>query len=215
MTLVLILAVVFGTTAGGSADFNYVPGYSLLLTAYAFCVDVFYFSLIGIGMLYLRLWPGSNWRYKSPVPHPVGVACAVVFTATNLFPLICIWIPTSTEPFLALSEGIIPWWASQTFVLCVIAASLLYWFGFRLYLDQMKKRRGLVLDIIRQPLFMSDRNTRDLIQAYEIIRLDWTAYDSKSSETDASGVTTTELDGLDEGGHRRDWRTSTVTHTTA
>ena len=217
VTFILILAAVFATTSGGvNGSYNYVPGWALLLTGYTYCLDVVYFSCIGVGMLYLRLWPGSKWRYKSPIPHLVGVACAVLFTATNVFPLICIWIPDPEHGYLALAEDVIVWFASQTFVISVIGASFIYWLGFRLFLEQQKKRKGVVLDIVRQPLFKADRNGRDLIQAYEIIKLEWTAYDSESTENGKSGVTNTELGVLDGSESQpRDWRTSVVTQTTA
>jgi hypothetical protein len=197
------------STGTGGGKFDYVPGYTLLLTSYTFGLATFWFVCLGIGMLYLRFF--TNWKKKSPVPHPVGVAAAIVFTVLNLFPFICVWIPDTTHYFLALSKRQIPWYLSQTLVFAVFSASLLYWLAFRFYLHRKKTREGLVLDVIRQPLFTTDENGRDLIQAYEIIKLDWTAYESDETEKRASRATFLSGFGGSHGdGDAWDRRASTI-----
>ena len=225
VTVVLILAVVFGTSTastGGTGEgggFDHVPAYYLLLTAYAYGLDVFWFSVIGVGMLYLRLWPGSRWRYKSPVPHVVGVTAAVLFTVTNVFPLICIWVADPAERYLSKSKGVVPWFASATTAFCVLAGSGLYWVGFRFYLYQRRTRGGVELEVIRNPIFWRDPNSisashassssifglgskdggaaergqgaaGELVQIYEIIRLRWRAYSKKYESRRVSTVST-------------------------
>lgn len=85
VTSIVILATVFGTVQLSSSRFN-LPAYYLGIAAFAYGLDIIWFSVMGIGVLCLRLWPGSKWRYKSPVPHALGVVAAATFGATNAFP---------------------------------------------------------------------------------------------------------------------------------
>lgn len=162
VTCVLIIAVVFGTAHASlptEDGFDPVPAYYLFVTAYAYGLDVIWFSVIGIAMLYLRLWPGSRWRYKSPIPHWIGTAAAFLFTITNVFPLVCIWVADPAEKYLAKSEGVVPWFASQTTALCVVVVSALYWVGFRFYLYQRRVKGGVALEVVRSPVFWRDPNS--------------------------------------------------------
>ncbi len=208
----MIVAVVFGTAR--MPAFDHVPAYVFLLTAYAYCLDVFWFSCIGFGMLYLRLWPGSNWKKKSPIPHYAGVAAAVIFTAANVFPLVVIWAPDPAEAFLAHTKGLVPWFASQTTAIAVIAASAIYWLGFRFYLYQKKARQGLKLDVIRSPIFWRDARTKEIVQIYEIVRLRWTLW--KQEPKDRRSHNGTELSVLSTQESRpQDWRSSSLRYSGA
>jgi amino acid transporter len=180
ITTLLILAAVLGTAAAETATegiFSHLPGYSLLLMAYVYGLDIIWFAVIGVGMLWLRLWPGSKWRYKSPVPHVLGVAAAVVFTATNVFPLIAIWVPDPMEPFMVRSSGKVPWFSSQTMTLAILGAAGAYWLGFRFYLWHRRTKYGEMLKVTRVPVFKGGQGGRGgLVLLYEIIRVqrkDW------------------------------------------
>jgi hypothetical protein len=187
----LILAAVLGTTAGttGSETSVNLPGYSLLATAEAYGLDIIWSSVIGLAMLRLRLWPGSRWRYKSPVPHAVGVLAAVVFTATNVFPLVAIWVPDPMQAFMARSNGKVPWFASQTLTMTVLAAALVYWVGFRSYLWQRRVRYGEELKVTRSPVFWGGQGGQNgLVLLYEIIRLQWRDLVPEEKRRQADGV---------------------------
>jgi hypothetical protein len=177
ITTILILAAVLGTGAAGTTAegiFSHLPGYSLLMMAYVYGLDIVWFSIIGMGMLWLRLWPGSNWRHKSPIPHALGVAAAVVFTATNVFPLIAIWVPDPMQPFMARSNGKVPWYASQTMTLAILGAAGAYFLGFRFYLWHRRTRHAEVLKVTRIPVFKGSQGGQSgLVLLYEIIRLQW------------------------------------------
>ncbi|KAK4221989.1 high-affinity methionine permease [Podospora fimiseda] len=182
VTTVLILAAVLGTGQDKSAGtFSHLPGYSLLLMAYAYGLDVIWFSCIGIGMLYLRFAPGSNWRHISPIPHVIGCVAAVIFTVTNLTPLIMMWVYDPVHKYMVHSDEKVPWFASQTLAVAIVVGAFLYWVGFRTYLYQKRSRSGLVWKVGRTPIFWRDRENLDengqerLVQIYEIIRLTWTA----------------------------------------
>ncbi|KAK4151991.1 amino acid permease-domain-containing protein [Chaetomidium leptoderma] len=176
VTTLLILAAVLGTAAGKASEetFSHLPGYSLLVMAYAYGLDIIWFTVIGVAMLRLRLWPGSTWRDKSPVPHALGVLAAVIFTATSVFPLVAIWVPDPMQPFMLQSVGKVPWFGSQTLALAVLAAAGAYWVGFRFYLRQRRLRHGEELHVTRHPVFWAAGGGRKgLVLLYEIIRLQW------------------------------------------
>ncbi|GAB1312831.1 hypothetical protein MFIFM68171_03041 [Madurella fahalii] len=179
VTTVLILGAVFGTAAqqaSPDATFSYRPGYSLLLTAYAYGLDTMWFTCIGAAMLYLRLRPGSTWRHKSPVPHALGVVAAGCFTLTNAVPLVAIWVRDPMQEFIAHSDGKIPWFASQVMAVAVLGAAGAYWVGLRFYLWQRRVRHGLTMDVARSPVFWggeAGQQSQGLVQIYEIIRLQW------------------------------------------
>jgi amino acid transporter len=184
VTTILIIGTVFGISEGG---YSHVPGYYLMLASYAYGLDVVWFAVIGIAMLYLRLWPGSRWQYKSPIPHSIGIIAALVFTATNVFPLVAIWIKDPNEGWLAKSENKVPWFAGQTFVFSVLGAGVLYWLAFRFYVYQRKTKTGDELEITRIPIFWRDRSASgggergsgyegELLLLYEIIKVRWRSY---------------------------------------
>ena len=183
VTTIIILGTVLGLRAAAS---SHLPAYYIMLASYAYGLDVVWFSVIGVAMLCLRLWPGSTWRYKSTfIPHPVGIAAAAVFTLTNVFPLIAIWIPDPAEPFLVKSDGAIPWFASQTFVFSVLGGGVLYWLGFRLYVYLRESKTGEEFEITRIPIFWRNRSATaeggdgrrgyggELLLLYEIIKVRW------------------------------------------
>jgi len=184
-TSILIIAAV--SAHGDERDAKF-PAYYLLTAAYAYSLDIFWFSVIGVAMLYLRLWPGSTWRNKSPVPHFIGIVAAIIFAAGNLFPLIAIWIPNPNVPYMSQtqSQDWVPWFASQTTVFSVLGAGVLYWAGFRLYLYWRKSVRGEVFQIDRTPIFETSEEGGEsddggsrrplLLLVYEIISFHWVGY---------------------------------------
>ncbi|OJD37432.1 high-affinity methionine permease [Diplodia corticola] len=96
--------------------------YSVLTLLYSYCIGSLLSTVLGLGMLYLRLFTPrrrrsssspeddkdqfsmhshssrrrGGWRAKSPFNHYVSTACAFVFFIANLYPLIGNWIPPST-----------------------------------------------------------------------------------------------------------------------
>ncbi|KAK0634057.1 amino acid permease-domain-containing protein [Immersiella caudata] len=183
VTTVLIIGTVFGIKDATS----HYPIYYLMVASYAYGLDVVWFAVIGIAMLYFRLWPGSRWRYKSPIPHAVGIVAATVFTATNAFPLVAIWIKDPEEDSLVKTEGLVRWFASQTFVFSVLGAGVLYWLAFRFYVYQRKTKTGDELEVTRIPIFWRDRSSAgggergsgyegELLLLYEIIKVRWRSY---------------------------------------
>lgn len=213
VTTTMILAAMFGTAAqNGIGDtFSHLPGYSLLLTANSYGLDIMWFTIIGVSMLLLRLTPGSTWRRQSPVPHILGVLAAFVFTVTNAVPLIAIWVPDPTEPFISRSDGKVGWFAFQTMAVTVLAAAALYWAIFKFYLWQKRVRHGLKLKMSKSPVFWEGPGgSSEWVLWYEIIVKEWIVYvpkDKRKKEDEAAEL------GVLGGGQRsdgRDYRASTV-----
>lgn len=175
VTSIVILATVFGTDNTSSSRFQ-LPAYYLGSAAFAYGLDLIWFSVMGIGVLCFRLWPGSNWRRKSPLPHYVGVAAAAIFGATNAFPLIAIWIPDPAAKFLANTNDSVNWYAPQTYGIAVLVFGLVYWLCFRFYVYQRKMKGGELLEIIRIPIFLDRGPANELVQLYEIVKVKWTRY---------------------------------------
>ncbi len=216
VTTIMILAAMLGTASSASSLFSPLPGYSLLLTANAYGLDMLPFTLVGIAMLRLRLWPGSKWRYKSPVPHALGVLAAVVFTATNAFPLIAIWVPPeAVQPFIARSDGKVRWFAGQTMAVTVLVAGAVYWAGLRFYLWQMRARLGKEFKVSRSPVFLPVQGPPGaqptLVLLYEIITFRWRKY-VREDRGKGQGVEERELGVMDgsQGSDGRDWRASVL-----
>ena len=216
VTTIMILAAMFGTAAqnGAGEIFSHLPGYSLLLTANSYGLDIMWFTIIGVSMLLLRLTPGSTWRNQSPVPHILGVLAAFVFTVTNAVPLIAIWVPDPTEPFISRSDGKVRWYAFQTMAVTVLAAAAIYWVLFKFYVWQKQVRHGLKLKISKSPVFWESPALPDeeseWVLRYEIIVKEWALYvpkNKRKKEDEAAEP------GVFDGGQRsdgRDYRASTV-----
>lgn len=175
VTSIVILATVFGTVHLSSSRFH-LPAYYLGIAAFAYGLDIIWFSVMGIGVLCLRLWPGSKWRQKSPIPHTLGVVAAATFGATNAFPLVAIWIPDPSAKFLSNTSDSVTWYAPQTYGMAVLVFGVVYWLCFRFYLYQRKMKAGESLEIVRIPIFWRSPPVGELLQLYEIVKVRWTRY---------------------------------------
>ncbi|KAJ4307254.1 hypothetical protein N0V88_000635 [Collariella sp. IMI 366227] len=144
VTTIFILGAVLGTGKEKATEetIGHTPGSSILLMAYAYGFVIFWFAVIGFGMMYLRLWPGSKWRTKSRVPHLLGAVAAVVFTAAVATPLVTIWVRDPVQKFIVRSSDKVQWFAGQTMAVAVLGAAVLYWVGFRFYLWQREASGG-------------------------------------------------------------------------
>ena len=199
VTTALILATVLGGTAETAPDGTfYLPGVSLLGRACSYGLDMAWFTVVGAAMLCLRLWPGSEWRHKSPIPHVLGVLSAAVFTATAAFPLAAIWVPNPAQPFLARTNGKIPWFASQTMTMAILGAAGAYWVGFKLFLWRRGTRHDLELHTSTCAVFARDeRAPSGLVFLYEEKQLEWK---SRTLESWRNAAGATELADLELAG---------------
>jgi hypothetical protein len=151
--------------------YSATPAYTFLVTFYAYILDVFWFMIIGLGLLYLRLWPGTGWRKISTFNPRLSTIGALIFTSMNLFPVVCIWIPDPAARYLANTSKQVSWYAGPTVGMVVLAISLIYWLGFRGMISQKESRDGLELAIERKPIILEEENA--FVQLYEIVGLRW------------------------------------------
>jgi hypothetical protein len=151
--------------------YSATPAYTFLVTFYTYVLDVFWFMIIGFGLLYLRLWPGTGWGKISTFNPWLSIIGALIFTSMNLFPVVCIWIPDPAAPYLANTRNLVRWYAGPTIGMVVLALSVIYWLGFRGMIRQRESREGIELAIERKPIILEEENA--FVQLYEIVGLRW------------------------------------------
>ncbi|KAK0703923.1 amino acid permease-domain-containing protein [Lasiosphaeria miniovina] len=160
VTSIVILATVFGTVELSSSESRFdLSAYYLGIAAFAYGLDIIWFSVMGTGVLCLRLWPGT----------------AATFAATNAFPLIAIWIPDPAAKFLSNTSDSVAWYAPQTYGIAVLVFGVMYWLCFRFYIYHRKMKAGESLEIVRIPIFWRSP-IGELLQLYEIVKVRWTRY---------------------------------------
>ena len=147
-----------------------IQSYIFIVTLYTFVLDVVFFVLIGIAMLYLRLAQRSKYRSKSESNHWISIIASLIFFGATLFPLICLWIPDPAEKTLTALTTI-PWFVAQTVCAAVFGISLLYWFGFRFIVPRIGKHHGMEFVIERIPRFHEEHGYP--VQTFEEIAADW------------------------------------------
>jgi hypothetical protein len=160
------------------------PAYTFLVTFYDYCLDVFWFSVMGYGLLYLRLWPGTDWRQTSTFNHSTSVICAFIFALLNTFPVIGLWIHDPSVKYLAQSNNMVSWLAGQSFAASVLAFSIVYWFFVWGYVRLKEASEGKNLVVEREPIFRLEDNG-EYVQIYEIVGSDWKMDPQRISETRA------------------------------
>jgi hypothetical protein len=169
ITNILVLACVLSIRP---EPYSPIPAYTFLASIYAYVIDVAFFMAVGLGLLWLRLSPSAGWADKSQFKHPwVSTIASLVFFLTSLVPLVLIWIPDPAVKVLSRTGGEIPWFASQTVGICVLFAALIYWLGFRSYVQIRSNREGRELEVTRQPIFRDEGGFWTLI--YEIVTWKW------------------------------------------
>jgi hypothetical protein len=149
------------------------PAYTFLVTFYAYVVGVFWFTIIGFSLLYLRLWPGTGWGKISSFNPWLSTIAALVFFLANLFPVIGIWIPDPAVKYLAGTSSLVSWYVGPTVGIAVLVFSVIYWFGFWGIIRQRESQEGKELVVERKPIILEDE--RAYIQLYEIVGLRWRA----------------------------------------
>jgi hypothetical protein len=166
----------------------YTPNaaYTFLVTFYDYCLDVFWFAVMGFGLLYLRLWPGTNWRKTSTFNPWVSIICAMIFVILNTFPVIGLWIHDRNVEYLAQSNNTVAWYTGQTLAASVLVFSIVYWFFFWGYVRLKETREGKNLIVEREPIFRMDDNG-EYVQIYEIVGLEWKMDPQRISDTRSNG----------------------------
>jgi hypothetical protein len=147
------------------------PAYTFLVTFYTYVLDVFWFGITGLGVLYLRLWPNTKWRKMSSFNPWLSTIAALIFTLLNLFPVISVWIPDPAVKYLARTNKLVIWYAGPTVGLVVLGLSVLYWFGFWSYIRRRESRERKKFEVERIPIIREEEGS--YIQLFEIVGCRW------------------------------------------
>lgn len=140
--------------------------YRVLVNLYTYVIDVLPNFIMGVGIIILRLF--TNWSEKSPLPGWISYTSAIIFTVTNGFPLVAVWIPPSKDSF-----GIpgFPWYMTGTLSWALVALSVVYWIGFRFVWPRIGSRKGKEFVVEREPVFRAVNGERVLW--HEIVLHSW------------------------------------------
>jgi len=147
------------------------PAYTFLVTFYTYVLDVFWFGIAGLGVLYLRLRPNIKWRKISSFNPWLSTIAALIFTLLNVFPVIGVWIPDPAVKYLAETDNVVIWYAGPTVGLVVLGISILYWFGFWSYVRQRENSERQEFKVERTPIIREEEGS--YIQLFEIVGFRW------------------------------------------
>lgn len=150
------------------------PAYTFLITFYDYVLDVFWFAMTGLSLVYLRLLSKSHqWRSVSKFPHWLSTSAALIFSLLNMFPVIGIWMYDPRIPYMTQTSSLVKWYVGATIGLVVLGLAVVYWAGFRLYLHARSRREGKSLVVERTPIIREEADRKSYIQLYEIVKLQW------------------------------------------
>ena len=156
-------------------SYDSTPTYTFIVTVMTYVIDLIFFICVGLGVLYLRLAPGSNWHKKSEAKPWLSTTCAFIFVTALAFPLICMWIPDPAEPSITRTDGLVSWYTPQTVGLIIVAISFAYYLGFRFVIPHVGRHAGKEFHTYRKPIFEKENGYP--VQTYERIRFWWEARD--------------------------------------
>lgn len=170
--------------------------YNVLTLLYSYCIGSLLNTVLGLGMLYLRLVTchreshnnngksgdsmhsrtpkSAGWRAKSPFNHYISTACAFVFFIANLYPLIGNWIPPSDITETPSVKDLIPdypWYLVPTVGWALVGCGVLYWFAFVFVVPQIGYRKGKEFVVEREPFFHVEHGYH--VQWHEIVSFNW------------------------------------------
>jgi hypothetical protein len=148
-----------------------IHAYRILVNLYSYVTDVVPSFLLGVGMLSLRFF--TNWNSKSPVPGWLSITAAFIFTLSNGFPLVAIWVPPMNAKTAAIRNIIpeFPWYMTGTLSAALILSSVLYWVGFRYVWPRFGARKGKEFVVEREPVFRMQNGVR--VEWHEIVLHSW------------------------------------------
>jgi len=171
------LLVIFSVLAFQPApppNYQPTPAYTFLVGVVVYVTNLVKFSLIGFGLLCLRLTPRVRWAEKSASKRPaVSITAASLLFALAFFPMVCLWVPDRSFPSLSRTWGLVDWFVVQTVGVGLIVAAFAYWLSFRAYVAVRSAREGKTLNVKREPKFKVDPRGGGLTQIIEIVTLEW------------------------------------------
>jgi amino acid transporter len=138
---ILTCFILIAATSGMQAT----DAYSLLTNIAAYLINGFFGFFLALGILWLRLFRGKEWKEKSTHIRPsVSIAAATIYLLFNAWPVIANWIP-SHQP------SILKWYLIPLVSWIVLACGLLWYLGFLMIVRRIDKQTGTVLVIRKVP----------------------------------------------------------------
>ncbi|KAH7057266.1 amino acid permease-domain-containing protein [Macrophomina phaseolina] len=185
--------------------------YDVLVLLYSYCIGSLLNTVLGFGMLYLRLRPtayhhrqshsstpketacsdaeadstSASWRATSPFNHALSTASALVFAIANLYPLVGNFIPpANTSSSLALRNLVpaYPWYLVPSVGWALVACGVLYWLTFVYVVPQVGHRKGKEFVVEREPFFHVEHGYH--VQWHEIVSFSWVVRGGRGGESD-------------------------------
>jgi amino acid transporter len=144
--------------------------YQILVNLYTYVTDVIPNTIMGVGIICLRLF--TNWSEKSPLPRWISYSSAIIFTLTNGFPLVAVWVPPAKDSFEIPG---FPWYMTGALSWAMVTFSILYWFAFRYVWPRIGSRKGKEFVVEREPVFRVVNGERVLW--HEIVLHSWVVKD--------------------------------------
>jgi len=147
--------------------------YRVLANIYSYLFAAFFPTLIGLGMLWLRLRPGSDWSSKVRQHEPrfrawLSITSALFVVVAGLFIVVVEWIPPSGQEFKNLFRAI-PWWVVPTTSCSVLGLGLLWWMGMYWLLPLTNP--GLKRLVYKEPQFSQEHDY--WVLDYEKVTIMW------------------------------------------
>ena len=151
-----------------------VTAYGIVFGIYSYTIDATMSVTIGIGLLILRIYASkTHWYLKSRSNGIISVISAFIFVIANLFPVIALWLPPSSE-FAKLATY--PWWLVPTISVVLMVGSVFYWMFFVAVVPNIGANRGKELRVERTPFFHTEHG--EPVQVAEIVAFDWVVKES-------------------------------------
>jgi amino acid transporter len=124
--------------------------YSLTTGTAAYLINGVFGFFLALGILWLRLFRGRQWKQKSTAVRPsVSIAAATVYLVFNAWPVIANWIPSHQRSTLK-------WYLIPLVSWIVLACGVLWYQGFLMLVRRRDKKEGTVLVIRKEPYVTED-----------------------------------------------------------
>ncbi|KIW08870.1 uncharacterized protein PV09_00794 [Verruconis gallopava] len=136
--------VLISATAGMQA----INAFDLLTGMSAYLINGFFGSFLALGILWLRLFKGKQWRMKSTAVRPsVSISAAAIYLVLNAWAVIANWIPSHGSS----RQSPLEWYLIPVLSWIVLGFGVLWYVGFLLVMRRKDKKTNTVLVIRKVP----------------------------------------------------------------
>lgn len=147
--------------------------YRVLANIYSYLFAAFFPTLIGLGMLWLRLRPGSKWASKTQVRKPkifgwLSIISALVVVVAGLFIVVVEWIPPTSE--FKKIFGTTSWFVIPTVSWAVLGFGLIWWVGMYWLLPATRPGRKRIVE--KAPQLSWDEDGYWVLEL-EVVTINW------------------------------------------